>query len=193
MAKIKLNIKNTQLAKALHVVEKLKVPSTKELAAAKKKKAPLPKEEEAASEKVFKRKSRIVQPPPEPSLALPSTVPPAPPPVEAGAKAEAAPSAALTPAAETKPLEAEKKAPPKAAELTVEETLVPRKGGLLPKKSSAWASAKSCERSTQGTGKVSGTSKTKRGAKGAPLSQLKGALKKPSSAPKKSLSACRSH
>ena len=134
MAKIKLNIKNTQLAKALHVVEKLKVPSTKELAAAKKKKAPLPKEEEAASEKVFKRKSRIVQPPPEPSLALPSTVPPAPPPVEAGAKAEAAPSAALTPAAETKPLEAEKKAPPKAAELTVEETLVPRKGGLLPKK-----------------------------------------------------------
>lgn len=137
MAKIKLNIKNTQLAAALSV-GKPKAPSAAAVKEPAKKKPVSAKKEAEPIPEVKKRKSRIVQPEPEPVVSLP----PAPEPVieipeEAVAPVEPPRSESIVTPAPTheapkvehpKPPAEEKKAPAKLVEIpAAEETLAPRK------------------------------------------------------------------
>ena len=136
MAKIKLNIKNTQLAQALHV-GKSKAPLKEKLVTAVQKKPSISKKEEEEAAEPKKRKSRIVQPvkevAPAPVLApkiesvpvenVPETAPAAQPsPKEEKAEVIAKPEAKPLPAAEEKkPIKKEE------AKVVVEQPGLPAK------------------------------------------------------------------
>jgi translation initiation factor IF-2 len=143
LAKIKLNIKNTQLAQALQVGKPRITPAAEPLAAEPiKKKTASKKEEELSPEgAVKKRRARIVQPVPEASQIVAEAAPvheirqhiP-----EEKAHIEVSPASITLPGevvpeapkAETKPASAEDaKKPPVKSEPApaVEETIVPRK------------------------------------------------------------------
>lgn len=142
MAKIKLNIKNTQLAATFSIGKPKISPAALEKAETKKKKAVAKKEPEAAPETaVKKRKVRIVQPASESPISVPTpevveealeslpveTVP-GPIPSSVATPSIGAPKAETKPAA---PLAEEPKQAAVKAEPLAEETVVPRKEGAV--------------------------------------------------------------
>lgn len=149
MAKIKLNIKNTQLAQAFQI-GKPKITSAAEpkTETAKKKPSSAKKEEEPLPEgAVKKRKSRIVQPLPEAAPPVIETIAPkiSEPAIEKKEHLEAPPSQIVSPKeteapppkieSKPAPVEEAKKTAAKPLEAApVEETIIQRKEMRLPQK-----------------------------------------------------------